>query len=327
MKKVFVKTNNVTSIPKHHRKQISKWLNNGELENYKETDVILYKDKNNKKQGLKTTYEKVFPDFWSSNNPTDINEISTIEGLLEKKGILYKRRSTFNQRTGENINWKSFYRGIKTSDAQWIDADKWLHCRIQSNPEQIVNSILHQQGILNVKIHFVELPSNKYGNYFMQNGMPNIEINKNLNFSQFFKTTIHESTHLIDDKKIIEYLSLQLKNKTEQEIIKYTSKHDDELSYIYKKYSSGFYGDKNKIRKIAYEQKININETEINKLINANKNYTPASKNYNTYKNNFLENHSFAQEIKTQNQMTFYTDDYNRIFTPDVIDNDITTFL
>jgi len=317
---------NISSIPKHHRKQISKWGQNGTLESYKETDVILYRDKLGAKQGIKTTYQKDIPDFFSFSNPKDINETTTIEGLLDKKGLLYKRRSTFDTKSGEIINWNGYQRGLNQTDTKWIDEDIWLHCRVQSNPQQISQSVLYQKGINNTEINFVDLPSHKHGAYFMKNGIPNIEINQGLPPLQTFKTTIHEGNHLNDDKKIIEYLSQQLKGKTEKEIIEYTNSHNDELSYIYRKYLNGFYGDKNEIRRLAYEQNSKINQTEVNKLINANKTYVSASEDYNKYKTNFLEVRSITEEVKATRQRGFYSDDYKRIFTPDIDDSNFTTF-
>ena len=117
-----------------------------------------------------------------------------------------------------------------------------------------------------------------------------------------------------------------MKGKTEKEIIEYTNSHNDELSYIYRKYLNGFYGDKNEIRRLAYEQNSKINQTEVNKLINANKNYVSASEDYNKYKTNFLEVRSITEEVKATRQRGFYSDDYKRIFTPDIDDSNFTTF-
>ena len=321
------KSSNISSVPKHHRVQRFKWDTNGIQESYKETDVILYKNELGAKQGIKTTYQKDIPASFSFSNPKDINETTTIEGLLDKKGLLYKRRSTFDTKNGEIVNWNGYSRGMNPSDAKWLDYDKWLHCRVQSNPQQISQSALHQKKIYNFEMNFIDSPSHKHGCYFIKNGSPTIEINQGLKPLQAFKTAIHEGNHLQDDKKIIEYLSQKLKGKTEKEIVEYVNSHDDELAYIYKKYLNGFYGDKNTIRRIAYEQNYKTNPTEVNQLINANKTYVSASEDYNKYKRNFLEKRSLAEETKAVAQKDFYTDDYRRIFTPDLVDSDYTTFL
>lgn len=320
------KTNNISTIPKHHRRQTSYWNETGNLEQYKETDVILYKDELQTKHGIKTTYVKDMPERFSFANCTDINETTTIEGLLDKKHILYQRRSTFNTKTGEIENWKGFQKGLRTSDAEWLDSDKWLHCRVQSNPEHIANSVLHQKNITNVELDLIQLPISNSGNYFMIKGQPHIELNKELSGIRAFSTANHEGNHLLDEKKIIEFLSLQLRNKSEKQVIEYASKNNNELAYIYKQYLNGHYGDKNKIRKIAYERKLNIDKKEVMELIRADKNYVSPSVNLSEYKTNFLEICSNEKEKLARAQRRFYTEDYINLFTPDLPLSDFTTF-
>ena len=47
---------------------------------------------------------------------------------------------------------------------------------------------------------------------------------------------------------------------------------------------------------------------------------------YNKYKTNFLEVRSITEEVKATRQRDFYSDDYKRIFTPDIDDSNFTTF-
>lgn len=310
------KSSNISDIPKHHRTLTSFWDESGILRDYKETDVLLYRGKKGN-NGLKITYKKTMPEtsFGTFNN-TDINEVTTIEGILLNKGIFYKRRSTFNTKTGEINNWEGFSKGLTSDNTKWLDSDVWLHARVQSSPEGITNSVLYQKGCSNVSLSTADIPSGS-GGYSLNNGLPHITVSKNATPIDAFSTAVHEGEHLLDDKQVIEYLSTLLKGKTEKEVLEYASKNTDNIAYIFKKYLAGDYGNPNEIRRIAYEKICKFNEDEIAKIINANKNYVNSKTNYKAYWENYLELKARNAEQIELNRKNFYTDDYKRIFTPD----------
>ena len=131
-------------LPKHNRIRTT-FYDKEKLINYKETDVILYEGLNGR-NGIKTIYEKNMPTP-GYHNPWDIDETSTIIGLLKNKGKFYQRRTTFDTRKNIVYNWKSYSKGIKEGEAQWLDRDIWIHTRIQSDPKHITYSVLNQNII------------------------------------------------------------------------------------------------------------------------------------------------------------------------------------
>ncbi len=306
----------IGAVPKHHRTQTSFWDERGILDSYKETDVLLYRGSKGN-NGLKTLYEKWNPSSFS-NNPTDINETTTISGLLQNKGKFYQRRTTFNTRTGEVDNWQGVSRGIPENSAKWLDSDIWLHARMQSNPEHIAHSVLYQNGLSNVNLSLADNLSSSSGSYFLKEGISNIKISSQANPIEAFQTAIHEATHCADDKAILEYLSTLLKGKTDKEIAEYVSKNTDEIAYIYKKYLAGSYGKRDEIRRISYNKACKtLNETEIKNIIKADENYKSPKENYDSYRCNYLEERSWKSEEIALNQRNFYIEDYEKIFIPD----------
>lgn len=304
-------------LPKHNRIRTT-FYDKEKLIDYKETDVILYEGLNGK-NGIKTIYEKNMPTP-GYHNPFDINETSTIIGLLKNKGKFYQRRTTFDTRENIVDNWKSYSKGLKEGEAQWLDRDIWIHTRIQSDPKHITYSVLNQNKYSNVNVAVKDsIESN--GRHYMSEGKGYIEINSKRSPLESFSTAVHETNHHSDENKMLEFLSKILKNMNEKEVQEYVKNNNDEVAYILKRYLKGDYGDKHKIRCLVYEKNLEVNDKEALKLINAHKNYVSPDENYELYRANLLEMNSWDASESALNQRSFYTEDYIRTFTPDFSDN------
>ena len=312
-------SNSISVVPKHHRIQRSIWNKDCCLEEYKETDVILYEGKKGK-NGLKISYEKSMPQPFSSYNCSDIVERTSIEGILQNKGKYYSRYGYFDTKTGEYFNSKGVTKGFRNNKevGDRLDLDINLHTRVQSNPEHLVNSVLYQKNAKGVKVDFIDNASSS-GACYLYKGVPHIEIKKNSNCNQIFNIINHEDRHREDYQKMMLYLSEMVKDKTDNEIRDYINTHTDELAYIYKNYLNGDYGDKHKIALLAYDNVNKIPEENfVKKLIKARKEYIQPSVDYDAYRNNFLEILANGEAEKAINKKNFFTSDYTEYFTPDL---------
>lgn len=302
----------VSYAPLHNRRQITSFCN-GKETHYKEANVIIYPTKN-QKEAIKTTYQTM-PQGMGNGFSSE----STIIETCGKNKKFYSRTSYYEDKTGKVENHSSSV-GLEMN-TQHLDFDKYLHCRVQSNPRRVVKSALNQMGLKDVELRFAPMKNTKYGYEFSQNGKQHIVLNDKLGIDKAFQTAIHEGTHVKQDRLQLRYISELIKGKSIKEIEKYAAENNDTKAYLYKQYLALDKQMRDEVARIAYNPYgKKLTEAEIaTAKSNAKEfaNYITAEKNYSGYYNQGIEKEARNMEVAEQNKKNFYNEDYKDVFAPE----------
>ena len=311
-----VKNNDFIRV-KHFRKRTTEFHNDTPVE-YQEIDIILSGRADATKYGfnrqnvLDRVQTKYIQNYQNGTEGIDIKDLSD-------KSKFYSRLSYYHKYDNGILLSDASSNGYDKNLIKWLDHDLYAMPRFTTDKVALAQSLAHKNKIPNVEFEFLDLPVGKCGSYIMaDNGIAKVKINKNMPIEDIFKTLEHEIEHANQDRKLLNCLSNLLKNKTVDEIIEYVSKNDDELSFLYQRYLNDYYGSKNDVRLFSYNTKEKYPLEKVKDLINGNKNYVSADKNYELYKNNKLEQEAFNKAAKAKAKLGFYSDEYSFLFTPNV---------
>ncbi len=311
-----VKNNDFIRV-KHFRKRTTEFDNDTPVE-YKEIDTILSGRQDATKYGFnrKNVLDRVQTQYMQ-------NYENGAEGIrikdLSDKSKFYSRLSYYHKYNNEISLADACSNGYDKNLIKWLDHDLYVMSRFTTDKVALAQSLAHKNKIPNVEFEFLDLPVGKCGSYIMSdNGIAKVKINKNMPIEDIFKSLEHEIEHANQDRKLLNCLSNLLKNKTDDEIIEYVSKNDDEISFLYQRYLNDFYGSKDYVRLFSYNNKEKYTIDKVEDLIHGKKSYSLSSESYEAYKNNPLEKQAFAKENRAKAKKDFYSDEYRFLFTPNV---------
>ena len=303
----------IAETPTHNRRQITSFCNGNET-HYKEVDVILYPKSKYDKGAIKTTYETMPQGMGNAFSA----ETTKIENCGNKKSF-YSRISYYEDKTGKVENYSSSVGW--DMNTQHLDYDKYLHCRVQSNPQRVAKSALNQMGLKDVELRFKPMEKICYGYEYSKNGKQHIVLNDKLGIDNAFQTAIHEGTHVKQDRLQLRYISELIKGKSIKEIEKYAAENNDTKAYLYKQYLALDKQMQDEVARIAYNPYgKKLTEAEIaTAKSNAKEfaNYITAEKNYTGYYNQGIEKEARNMEVAEQNKKNFYNEDYKDVFAPE----------
>ena len=311
-----VKNNNYIKV-KHFRKRTTEF-HNGIPTEYHEIDTILSGKSDNVKYGFnkKNVLDRVQTKY-------DLNYEKGAEGIqikdLSNKSKFYSRMSYYHKYDNDLFLADASSNGYDKNLIKWLDHDLYSMSRFVTDKVALAQSLVHKNKIPNIEFEFSDLPVGKCGSYIMgANGVAKITVNKNLPIEHIFKTLEHEIEHANQDRKLLNFLSNLIKDKSDNEIIEYINKNDDEISYLYKRYLNDYYGSKKDVRNFCYNTNEKYTLEKVKDLISGYKNYISADKNYELYKKNPLEKGAFEKENRAKSKQGFYSDEYRYLFTPNV---------
>lgn len=301
----------VSYAPLHNRRQITSFCN-GKETHYKEVNVIIYPTKN-QKEAIKTTYQTM-PQGMGNGFSAETTKIET----CGKNKKFYSRTSYYEDKTGKVENHSSSV-GLEMN-TKHLDFDKYLHCRVQSNPQRVAKSALNQMGLKDVELRFEPMMKGSYGYEYSKNGKQHIVLNDKLRIDDAFQTAIHEGTHVKQELLQLRYISELIKGKSIKEIEKYAAENNDTKAYLYRQYLTLDNTTKGEVAKIAYNPYgKKLTEAEIATAESNAKdfaNYITAEKNYSGYYNQGIEKEARNMEVAEQHKKNFYKEDYKDVFAP-----------